>query len=149
MKFAEGMQDEDDRHVREGLAEDGLELYDTLRKDKLTKAEEQNVKLAAKRPITRLLDEHPKVLVQNWWKNGQTQRKVKARFSKCWMRIYRIPVIGFCLKMKSDNVFNLIVDFAAQGKKWARKGVASGCTRINYSLRLQYASEQGVLFFAC
>jgi type I restriction enzyme R subunit len=26
------------------------------------------------------LDEPPKVLVQDWWKDGQTQRKVKAAF---------------------------------------------------------------------
>jgi len=65
MKFAEDMKEEDERHVREGLTEDELELYDTLRKDKMTKNEEQKVKLAAKHLITRLLDEHPKVLVQD------------------------------------------------------------------------------------
>jgi type I restriction enzyme, R subunit len=52
------------------LTEDELELYDTLKKQKLTKAEEQKVKLAAKHLITRLLDEHPKVLVQDWEVGG-------------------------------------------------------------------------------
>lgn len=78
MRFAEAMKGEDERHVREGLTEDELELYDTLRKDKLTKDEEQKVKLATKHLVTRLLEEHPKVLVQDWWKDGQTQRIVKA-----------------------------------------------------------------------
>jgi len=100
MKFAKGMKEEDERHVREGLTEEELELYDTLKKDNLTKAEDQKVKLASKHPsvsaifesfpiltaticmelmhqagsnlpekldlIVRLLDEYPKVLVQDW-----------------------------------------------------------------------------------
>ena len=118
MKFAEEMKGEDERHVREGLTEDELELYDTLRKDKLTKAEEQKVKLAAKHLITRLLEEHPKVLVQDWWKDGQTQRIVKAAVEKVLDTDLPDTYDRILFKEKSDNVFNLIVDFAAQGKKW-------------------------------
>ena len=119
MKFAEGMKDEDQRHVREGLTEDELELYDTLRKEKLTKAEEQKVKLAAKHLITRLLDEHPKVLVQDWWKDGQTERKVKSAVEQVLDKDLPDAYDRVLFKEKSDNVFNLIVDFAVQGKKWA------------------------------
>lgn len=36
------------------------------------------LKLAAKDLIVRLLQSHPKVLVQDWWKDGQTQRQVRA-----------------------------------------------------------------------
>lgn len=118
MKFAEEMKDEDDRHVREGLTEDELELYDTLRKDKLTKAEEQKVKLAAKHLITRLLEEHPKVLVQDWWKDGQTQRIVKAAVEQVLDEDLPDTYDRVLFKEKSDNVFNLIVDFAANGRKW-------------------------------
>lgn len=118
MSFAESMKDEDDRHTREGLSEDQLELYDMLRKDKLTKAEEQKVKLAAKHLITRLLDEHPKVLVQDWWKDGQTQRKVKAAVEQVLDEDLPESYDRVLFKEKSDNVFDLIVDFAIQGKKW-------------------------------
>jgi type I restriction enzyme R subunit len=119
MKFAEGMKAEDERHVREGLTEDELELYDTLRKDKLTKEEEQKVKLAAKHLITRLLNEHPKVLVQDWWKDGQTQRKVKATVEEVLDQDLPDSYDRITFKEKSDNVFELIVDFAANGRKWA------------------------------
>jgi len=119
MTFTEGMKEEDQRHVREGLTEDELELYDTLRKDKLTKAEEQNVKLAAKHLLTRLLDEHPKVLVQDWWKDGQTQRMVKSAVEDVLDQDLPESYDRILFKEKSDNVFNLIVDFAVQGKKWA------------------------------
>lgn len=119
MKFAEGMKEEDARHVREGLTEHELELYDTLRKDKLTKDEEQKVKLAAKHLITRLLDEHPKVLVQDWWKDGQTQRKVKVAVEEVLDNDLPESYDRITFKEKSDNVFDLIVEFAANGKKWA------------------------------
>ncbi|SJM94592.1 Type I site-specific deoxyribonuclease HsdR [Crenothrix polyspora] len=119
MKFTEGMKAEDERHVREGLSEDELELYDTLRKDKLTKDEEQKVKLAAKHLLTRLLDEHPKVLVQDWWKDGQTQRKVKAAIEAVLDQDLPDSYDRMTFKEKSDNVFELIVEFAANGKKWA------------------------------
>lgn len=33
MKFAQAMQAEDERHIREGLTEDELELYDMIKKD--------------------------------------------------------------------------------------------------------------------
>jgi type I restriction enzyme R subunit len=118
MKFAEGMKAEDARHVREGLTEEELELYDTLRKDKLTKEEEQKVKLAAKHLITRLLDEHPKVLVQDWWKDGQTQRIVKATVEEVLDHDLPASYDRITFKEKSDNVFNLIVEFAVSGSKW-------------------------------
>ena len=119
MKHMENIKSEDERHTREGLTEDELELYDTLRKEKLTKAEEQKVKLAAKHLITRLLDEHPKVLVQDWWKDGQTQRKVKSAVEQVLDADLPDSYDRVLFKEKSDNVFNLIVDFAVQGKKWA------------------------------
>lgn len=119
MTFAEGMKDEDQRHLREGLSEDELELYDMLRKDKLSNAEEQKVKLAAKHLMTRLLDEHPKVLVQDWWKDGQSQRKVKSAVEQVLDEDLPDSYDRMLFKEKSDNVFNLIVDFSVQGKKWA------------------------------
>jgi type I restriction enzyme R subunit len=119
MKFAEGMKAEDERHIREGLTEDELELYDTLRKDKLTKEEEQTVKLAAKHLLVRLLEEHPNVLVQDWWKDGQTQRKVKAAIEEVLDHDLPASYDRITFKEISDNVFELIVDFAANGKRWA------------------------------
>ncbi|MES2206780.1 MAG: type I restriction endonuclease subunit R [Pseudomonadota bacterium] len=118
MRFTEGMKEEDERHVREGLTEDELELYDTLKKDKLTKAEEQNVKLAAKHLIIRLLSAHPKVLVQDWWKDGQTQRVVKSAVEEVLNEDLPESYDRIVFKEKCDTVYELILGFAAQGKKW-------------------------------
>ncbi len=117
-RFAQSIKEEDERHIKEGLTPEELELYDLLKKDSLTKAEEQAVKLAAKDLIVRLLQSHPKVLVQDWWKDTQTQFQVKSVIEKvlnddlpdCYDRVV--------FKEKCENVYNLVVDFAANGKKW-------------------------------
>lgn len=118
MNFAEGLKAEDERHVLEGLTEDELELYDLLKKDKLTKAEEQKVKLAAKDLIIRLLQTHPKVLVQDWWKDGQTQAKVKSAIEAVLNEDLPESYGRLEFKEKCDKVFEMVVDFAAHGRKW-------------------------------
>ncbi|MCK5199798.1 MAG: type I restriction endonuclease subunit R, partial [Spirochaetales bacterium] len=118
IKFTKGMKEEDERHVREGLSEDELELFDTLRKEKLSKPEKQKVKLAAKHLITRLLDEHPKVLVQDWWKDGQTLLQVKTAVEEVLDKNLPDSYDRIAFKEKCDNVFELIVDLAVHGRKW-------------------------------
>jgi len=118
MKFAKSMKAEDDRHVREGLSEDELELYDTLKKDKLTKEEERKVKNAAKHLIRRLLDEHPKVLVQDWWKDGQTYSKVQSAIEEVLDADLPKTYDRVVFKDKCEKVANLIVDFAVKGNRW-------------------------------
>ena len=77
IKFTHDLQAEDERHMREGLSEDELELFDLLKKEKMTNEETQNVKLAAKSLLHRLLEEHPKVLVQDWHKDSQSRLTVR------------------------------------------------------------------------
>ncbi len=119
VKFAEGLKEEDERHIREGLTVDELEIYDTLLKDKLTKDEEQKVKLAAKHMIVRLIDGHPKVLVQDWWKDGQTLRQVKSAVEAILDENLPDSYDRVSFKEKSDNVFDLIVELSVNGRKWA------------------------------
>ena len=61
--------------IREGLTEDELELFDLLKKDKMTKEETQKVRLAAKSLLRRLREESPKVLVQDWFKDAQSKKR--------------------------------------------------------------------------
>ena len=89
-----------------------------MKKDKLTKPEEQKVKLAAKDLIIRLLEGHPKVLVQEWWKDGQTQRAVKAAIEEVLDEDLPSSYDRVVFKEKCDNVFDLVVEFAARGRKW-------------------------------
>jgi type I restriction enzyme, R subunit len=117
--FAENLQQESERHVREGLTEDELELFDLLKKDQMTVEETQKVKLAAKSLLERLLSTQPKVLVQDWYKNDQTQRQVKSTVETVLDKNLPESYDRAIFKAKCDNVFDLIYNLASTGKKWA------------------------------
>jgi type I restriction enzyme R subunit len=119
MNFAKEMRAEDERHVREGLTEDELELFDLLKKDKMTKDETQKAKLAAKSLLHRLLEEHPKVLVQDWYKDSQSQKKVRAAVEKVLDENLPDSYDRVLFRKKCDNVYELIFDYASKGQKWA------------------------------
>jgi len=118
MKFAEDLKSEDERHIREGLSEDELELFDTLKKDKITKAEEQKIKLAAQHLLKRLTEEHPRVLIPDWYKNSQSKAVVKSTVEAVLDKDLPVSYDRALFTKKCDNVFNLIYDYALAGKKW-------------------------------
>lgn len=106
--------------MREGLSEDELEIFDLLSKETMTHSETKKVKLAAKALLHRLQDEMPKVLVQDWYKTDQTRRIVRSAVAEVLDR--ELPVESYdrvLFQTKCDNVFHLVLDHAAQGKKWA------------------------------
>ena len=119
MKFTEDLRAEDERHIREGLTDDELELFDLLKKDKMTQEETQNVRLAAKSLLHRLLEEHPKVLVQDWHKDGQSKRKVLSAVEEVLNTNLPESYDRVLFKEKCDNVFYLMLDYASHGRKWA------------------------------
>lgn len=117
--FAQELKEEAERHIREGLSEDELEIFDLLKKDALTQDETQRVKLAAKHLLKRLLNEPPKVLVQNWHQNSQTQMQVRAVIEDLLNDDLPDSYDRVIFKQKCDNVYQLAVDYAVRGKKWA------------------------------
>jgi type I restriction enzyme R subunit len=119
MNFAKEMQDEDERHVREGLTEDELELFDLLKKEKMTRAETQKVKLAAKSLLHRLLEEHPRVLVQDWYKDTQSKEIVRSTVEKVLDENLPKSYGRVLFKKKCENVYEMIFDYASKGQKWA------------------------------
>jgi type I restriction enzyme, R subunit len=114
--FAENLQQESERHVREGLTEDELELFDLLKKDQMTVEETQKVKLAAKSLLERLLSTQPKVLVQDWYKNDQSQRRVKSTVENILDEKLPDSYDRVIFKTKCDSIFNLIYTLASTGK---------------------------------
>ncbi|WP_425549044.1 type I restriction enzyme endonuclease domain-containing protein [Amphibacillus indicireducens] len=75
--FVDNLKKEDERHVREGLTEQELEIYDLLKKDKLTKKEEEKVKLSAKKLYETITNEQSKTNVIDWYKDEQPRQAVK------------------------------------------------------------------------
>ncbi|MGK0577878.1 type I restriction endonuclease subunit R [Macrococcus capreoli] len=80
--FVDNLKQEDERHVREGLSEKELEIYDLLKKDRLTKKEEEKVKLSAKRLYESLKNEKSKTNVIDWYKDEQPRQAVKFEIEK-------------------------------------------------------------------
>lgn len=119
MKYLDSMADETERHVREGLTEDELELFDLLKKERLTQDETQKVKLAAKALLHRLLEEDPRVLIQDWYKDSQSRRVVKDAVEQVLDSNLPESYDRMAFKEKCDNVFELMLDYASHGRKWA------------------------------
>lgn len=117
--FSAQLQDETERHIREGLTEDELELFDLLKKDKMTKAEEQAVKLAAKALLVRLVEEQPKVLIQDWWKDGKTKQTVKNTIDEILDDKLPETYDRRLFTEKSNRIFSLVEELARQQRKWA------------------------------
>lgn len=78
MDFVQKMREEEMRAAREGLSEKELEIFDLLKKENLTKEEEQKVKLAAKSLLHKLQEDRPTVLITDWYKDTQTKMQVLA-----------------------------------------------------------------------
>lgn len=120
IKFTRDLKGESERHAREGLSEDELEIYDLLKKEKMTQAEEKKVKLAAKSLLARLTAAQPKVLVQEWFKDTASKGRV-AKVVEDVLHAH-LPEEGYdrvIFKAKCEAVFNLVLDHASQGRKWA------------------------------
>ena len=112
MNFAREVKDEDERHIREGLTEDEPELYDLLKKDKMTREEKKKVKLAAKSLLHRLLEEHPKVLVQDWHKDSQTKSIVRSAVEQVLDEKLPDSYDRLLFKEKCDNVLEMMLQYA-------------------------------------
>ena len=119
VKFTEGLKEEEERAAREGLSEDELEIFDILKKEKMTKDETRKVKLAAKSLLQRLTSGRPKVLVQDWFKDSQTQEKVKTAVEKVLDGSLPESYDKDLFRSKCSNVFDLIYEYSIRKVKWA------------------------------
>lgn len=119
IRYTRELKAEDERHAREGLSEDELELYDLLWKDGLTQEEERRVKLAARHLLTRLLDADPRVLVQDWFNDRRTQEVVRSAVVEVLDADLPESYDRAVFRQKCDRVYEVVFDYASRGKKWA------------------------------
>ncbi|WHZ58781.1 type I restriction endonuclease subunit R [Metabacillus hrfriensis] len=115
LKFIEKMHEEDERHIRENLKEEELELFDLLKKDKLTKKEEQQVKLSAKELFETLVEKKNGLLIVDWYKDEQPKLRVQSVVQDVLDKTLPQSYDRLIFKQKLDVVFNHIVDRATTG----------------------------------
>ena len=113
------MKAEEERNVKEGLTDDELEMFDLIKKEKMTKAEEQKVKLAAKKLLHRPKEETPPVLIQDWFKDSQTRKIVRNAVEEVLDTELPNSYDKDTFKSKSEQVFDTILDYAIKGTKFA------------------------------
>ena len=75
-KLVAEMDDEQQRHVREGLSEQELALFDQLLRENLSKADREKVKQASRGLLAVLTDRLASM--PQWKKNAATQAEVKT-----------------------------------------------------------------------
>jgi type I restriction enzyme, R subunit len=119
VKFTKNLKEESERHIREGLTEDELELFDLLKKSRMTNEETQKVRLAAKSLLHRLREESPNVLVTDWYKDVQSKSRVRSAVESVLDAHLPKSYDRAVFTEKCNNVFDLMVDYASQGVKWA------------------------------
>ena len=119
VKLLEEMQKEQERPNAEGLTEEELEVYDLLvRGKKLTKAEEQKVKLAAKNLFKKLTAEKDELLVVDWYKDDQPRMKVKSAIEYALNEDLPESYDKESFEAKANLLLNHFIDMAIQGYGW-------------------------------
>jgi len=119
VRFTKDLKVESERHIREGLTEDELELFDLMKKDKMTQEETQKVRLAARSLLHRLREESPNVLVTDWFKDVQSRSRVRSAVESVLDKHLPSSYERIVFTEKCNNVFDLMVNYASQGTKWA------------------------------
>lgn len=118
IKFMEDLRKEEERHIREELTEEELEIYDLLRKDKLSQKEERQVKLAAKGLYETLTSKKDNLFVVGWQNDSQPKEKIKNEIinvlDATLPTSYEKPIFN----EKTKIIYEHILDQAITGANW-------------------------------
>ena len=119
LELIELLKREQGRATEMDLEEEELEIFDLLIKDrKLTKAEEQKVKLAAKNLYKKLLEEKDKVMVVDWYKDEQPRQKVLGLIQVSLNNDLPESYDREVFSTKTNLLMNHFIDMAVQGYGW-------------------------------
>ena len=116
LKLMEELKMENSRPAMEGLTEEELEIYDLLIKGrKLTKAEEQKVKLAAKHLFQKLTKERKKLFIIDWYKEEQSKERVREAISSTLDKELPLSYDKEIFNAKANLILSLLIDKFVQG----------------------------------
>lgn len=119
LQLIEDLKKESTRANFEGLTEEELELFDLLIKDKkLTKAEEQSVKLAAKSIYSKLTEEKSDLFVVDWYKDEQPKLKVKQAIEQVLDEGLPDCYDKEIFAVKTNLLLNHFIDMTVQHYGW-------------------------------
>ncbi len=116
VKFIDDIREEEERHIKEGLSEEELELYDLLKKDKLKKEEEKAVKLSAQKLYQAIIAKDSETRIIDWFKDVQPRERVKSKLRDILDAYLPSCYDKNIFNIKSDIIFTHIVEEAAMGR---------------------------------
>jgi type I restriction enzyme R subunit len=119
VKQAEDLTEEQERAAKKDMTEQQLELFDLLKKEKLTKEEEKSVKLAAADLLDVLFDAQNKILIQEWHKEKATQEIVKREIQKILDKDLPPSYDRTIFAEKTEVVFRHFFELAERGRGFA------------------------------
>jgi type I restriction enzyme R subunit len=116
IELIEELKKESERPTLEGLTEEELEIYDLLIKGKkLTKAEEQKVKLASKNIFKKFSEERRNLLIVDWFKDEQPVSRVKKAIEDSLDKDLPESYDNESFATKTNLILSLLIDKAVQG----------------------------------
>ena len=119
LKLIEDLRREQARSSDMGLEEEEMEIYDLLVQGrKLTKAEEQKVKLAAKHLYHKLLDSRQELLVVDWHKDAQPRERVRSAIQESLDADLPESYDKAVFDAKTNLLLSHFVDMAVQHYGW-------------------------------
>lgn len=115
LQQANTLTQEESRAMKEGLSEEELEIFDLLKKEKLSKAEKSAVKKASVALLEILEIKKRELFVDPWYKENQKQEKVRNEIREV-LDVYLPPsydrdIFG----KKSETVYSHVFELAEQG----------------------------------
>lgn len=119
LQLIEDMKGEDKRPEAEGLSVEELEIYDMLIAGrKLTKGEEQKVKLSAKNLYKKLTEEKAELMVVDWYRDEQPLAKVKHAIETSLDADLPVSYDKQTFASKTQMLLTHFIDMAVQGYGW-------------------------------
>ena len=119
LQLIEDLKAEEKRPEAEGLSEEELEIFDLLiAGKKLTKDEEQKVKLSAKNLFKKLTEDKAELMVVDWYKDEQPCARVKTAIEKSLDADLPVSYDKETFAVKTELLLSHFVDMAVQGYGW-------------------------------
>ena len=118
IKQAENLTKEEERYIVEGFAnEEELEMFDLLKKEKLTKEELKKVKKAAKELLKTLQDKKREIFVYQWYKENKKKEELKHEIMEVLDRELPTSYDKNIFTQKNVSVYEHIYHLAELGDK--------------------------------
>lgn len=118
LKLMEELKQEEERHIKEELSEEELEIFDLLRKEKLLKDEEKKVKLAAKMLYETLIKKKSELFIVGWQNDPQPKERVKHEIINVLNTFLPETYGRDIFTQKSNIIYEHIIDQAIMGFSW-------------------------------